>query len=136
MNALAKAQERYDYAEPADDSAHQEAIQRWIDDAAERLICGQDIEIRQRTWHVATVTHGDFLLRVQEHLTSRLDQDDDLNFAQLVIDAMGGNGREAMARRLLGPTDHSLGVLHQIAEGMVTKHAEAGLEQDREDDEL
>lgn len=136
MNALLKAQLQHDYAEPADDSAHQEALQRWIDDAAERLIGGQDIEIRQRGWHVATVKHGAFLLGVQEHLTSRLDQDDDLNFAQMVIDAMGGNSREAMARRLLGPTDHSLGVLHQIAEGMVKHLAEAGLEQDREDDEL
>ncbi|WP_040263738.1 hypothetical protein [Pseudomonas massiliensis] len=136
MNALLKAQLRYDNAEPADDSAEQEALQRWIDDAAERLARGEDIKVSRRGWHVATVTHADFLLRVQEHLTCRLDQDDDLNFAQLVVDAMCGNARQAMARRLLGPTDHSLGVLHEIAESMVKHLAEAGVEQDRADDEL
>jgi hypothetical protein len=136
MNALQLAQERYDYAEPADDSAHQEALQRWIENAAEQLAMGADVVIRRRGWHVATVKYGDFLLRVQEHLTCRLDQDDDLNFAQLVIAAMGGVGRQSMARRLLGPTDHSLGVLHQIAQEMVRPHAEAGLEQDAEDAEL
>jgi hypothetical protein len=136
MNALLKAQLRYDNAEPADDSAHQEALQRWIDNAAEQLVLGADVVIRRRGWAVSTIAYSDFLLQVQEHLTCRLDQDDDLNFAQLVIAAQGGNVPSGFGRRLLGPTDHPLGVLHQIAEVMVGKHAEAGLQAEREEDEL
>jgi hypothetical protein len=136
MNALLKAQLRYDNAEPADDSAHQEALQRWIDDAAERLIRGEDIVVRRRGWAADGVTQARFLMEVEQHLTCRLDQDHENAFAQLVIATLGGNANQAMARRLLGPPDHSLGVLHQIAQALVRPHAEAGLEQDAQDDAL
>ena len=129
MSALAAAQSRWDHMTPCDTSARDEAADDWSYNAAEQLVLGCDVVIRTRR-QTKVISYADFLGKVQAQLNQRqIDgEDDEDNFAQLVIAAMkGGNGRD-FAQKLLGPKD-----LQDIALELVEPWFDLAMEQAAED---
>jgi hypothetical protein len=131
MNALAAAQSRWDRMTPDDTSARDEAADEWAYNAAEQLALGCDVVIRTRR-QTKVISFSDFLGKIQAALNQRqIDgEDDDDNFAQLVIAALkGGNGKD-FAQKLLGSKD-----LQEIAVEMVEPWFDLAMEQAAEDDD-
>ncbi|MBD1555293.1 hypothetical protein, partial [Pseudomonas typographi] len=114
---------------PPDESNREDALQAWIDDAADRLIHGSDITVTKRFRVIARIEHDAFLSAFQDHLLKRAEEDDQFYLAQLVLAALQGGPVNSLGRFFAGPTDHPLGVPHEIAEGMVESLAEDGYAQ-------
>ncbi|PBJ02062.1 hypothetical protein [Pseudomonas sp. ACN5] len=103
MNALAAAQSHWDRMIPDDTSARDEAADDWSYNAAEQLVLGCDVVIRTRH-QTKVIGYADFLGKVQAQLNQRqIDgEDDEDNFAQLVIAAINGGNVKSFAEKLLG----------------------------------
>lgn len=138
MGALRAAQWRYDNAEPEDDSAHQEAVQAWIEDKAEQLVGGADVLVRQRFGSPVGIRQDQFVAKVAEHLRALQEaEQDDLNaLAVLLLQAETGGAVKNMVEDVVGQSDHSRGKLYEIAESMLEQYAQAGVAADAEDAEL
>ena len=138
MSALRKAQWLYDNAEPVDDSAHQEAIQAWIEDKAEQLVGGADVLVRQRFGQPVGIRQDQFVAKVAEHLRALQEaEQDDLNaLALLLLQAETGGPVKNMVGEVVGQSNHSRGKLYEIAESILEQYAQAGVEADAEDAEL
>ncbi|MHA6234239.1 hypothetical protein [Pseudomonas fluorescens group sp. PF-69] len=131
MNALAAAQSRWDNITPADTSARDEAADDWAYNAAEQLVLGCDVVIRTRR-QTKVISYADFLDKVQAQLNQRqIDgEDDEDNFAQLVIAAIKGGNGKSFAEKLLG-----LHGLQEIALELVVPWFGLAMEQVAEDDD-
>lgn len=138
MSALQRAQWRYDNAEPEDASAADEAAQAWIEDKAEQLVGGVDVLVRARFGAPVGVSQGEFEAKVAEHLRAlqEAEEDDLLAQARLLLQANAGGPVKNMVGDVVGPSDHPLGKLYEIAEAMLEPYARAGLEAAAEDDQL
>jgi hypothetical protein len=138
MNSFARAQARWDNMQPDDDSGHEEAAHRWIEDTAENLMRGCDLVIRRQYSAPIVVEYSAYLAAVQQHLNQRQidDEDPEDSFAQLVIAAVGGGPVKTFGEALLGEGETSMGKLFDIAVSLVEPHAEAGLEAEAEDADL
>ncbi|MNN03430.1 hypothetical protein [Pseudomonas sp. Hg5Tf] len=135
MSALRKAQWLYDNAEPEDDSAHQEAVQAWIEDKAEQLVGGADVLVRQRFGPPVGIRQDQFVAKVAEHLRALQEaEQDDLNaLALLLLQAETGGAVKSMVGEVVGQSDHRRGKLYEIAESILEQYAQAGVEADAED---
>lgn len=135
MSALRKAQCRYDNAEPEDTSAADEAAQAWIEDKAEQLVMGADVLIQQRFGMPVGVRQGQYEAQVAEHLRSlqEAEKDDLLAQARLILQANAGGPVKSLVIDVIGQSDHTRGKLYEIAEAMLERFAQAGLEADAED---
>lgn len=131
MNAIAAAQSRWDRMTPVDTSVRDEAADEWAYSAAEQLVLGCDVVIRTRR-QTKVISYADFLEKVQAQLNQRqIDgEDDEDNFAQLVIAAIKGGTGRSLAEKLLGP--HGL---QDIALEMVEPWFDLAMEQAAEDDD-
>jgi hypothetical protein len=138
MNSFARAQARWDNMQPDDDSGHEEAAHRWIEDTAENLMRGCDLVIRRRFSAPIVVGYSAYLAAVQLHLNQRQidDEDPDDSFAQLVIAAVTGGPVKTFGEALLGEGESPMGKLFDIAVALVEPHAEAGLQAEAEDADL
>ncbi|KAB0509643.1 hypothetical protein [Pseudomonas moorei] len=131
MNALAAAQSRWDNITPVDTSSRDEAADEWAYNAAEQLVLGCDVVIRTRR-QTKMISYADFLGNVQAQLNQRQieGEDDEDNFAQLVIAALKGGTGKSFAEKLLGP--HGL---QEIALELVSPWFDLAMEQVAEDDD-
>lgn len=138
MGALRAAQWRYDHAEPDDDSAHQEAVQNWIESRAEELVGGCDVLIPQRFGGPVGVRQDQFVVKVAGHLRALQEAEkDDLNaLALLLLQAQAGGQVKSMVPDILGPSDHIGGKLYEIAESMLDEYAEQGLQYEADEARL
>lgn len=138
MSALRKAQWLYDNAEPEDDSAHQEAIQAWIEDKAEQLVGGADVLVRQRFGPPVGIRQEQFVAKVAEHLRALQEAEkDDLNaLALLLLQAQAGGPVKSMVEDVVGQSDHCRGKLYEIAESMLDQYADQGLQYEADEARL
>ncbi|MFK0092927.1 hypothetical protein [Pseudomonas sp. NPDC090592] len=132
MGALRAAQWRHDNAEPADESAYQEAAQHWIESNAESLVGGCDVLIPQRFGGPIGVRQDQFMAKLAEHLRAlqEAEQDDINALALLLLQAQAGGPVKSMVPDILGPSDHVGGKLFEIAESMLEEYAEQGVRYD------
>jgi len=138
MGALRAAQWRHDNAEPADDSAYQEAAQQWIESNAESLVGGCDVLIPQRFGGPVGVRQDQFVAKVAEHLRALQEAEkDDLNaLALLLLQAQAGGPVKSMVEDVIGQSDHCRGKLYEIAESMLDQYAEQGLRHEADEARL
>lgn len=131
MTALAAAQSRWDSMTPVDTSARDEAADNWAYNAAEQLVLGCDVVIRTRR-QTKVISFAEFLDKVQKQLNQRqIDgEDDEDNFAQLVIAAINGGNVKTFAEKLLGQQDPQ-----DIAVDLVSPWFDLAMEQAAEDDD-
>lgn len=129
MNAFAAAQSRWDRMTPVDTSSRDEAADEWAYNAAEQLVLGCDVVIRTRR-QTQIISYADFLGKIQAHLNQRqIDgEDDEDNFAQLVMAALSGANAKDFAQKLLGAKDPQ-----EIAVEMVEPWFDLAMEQAAED---
>lgn len=129
MNAFAAAQSRWDSMTPVDTSARDEAADEWAYNAAEQLVLGCDVVIRTRR-QTKVISYAEFLSKIQAQLNQRqIDgEDDEDNFAQLVMAALSGANGKDFAQKLLGPTGPQ-----DIALEMVEPWFDLAMEQAAED---
>lgn len=129
MNAFAAAQSRWDSMTPIDTSARDEAADEWAYNAAEQLVMGCDVVIRTRR-QTQVISYADFLSKMQAQLNQRqIDgEDDEDNFAQLVMAALSGANSRDIAQKLLGSKDPQ-----DIALEMVEPWFDLAMEQAAED---
>ena len=114
------------------------AKDNWLIDAADSLIHGADIKIQRRYRRAQGVQHAQFLTAVQMHLIDRqiAGEDNEDWFAQLVVDAATGAPCKRVALRLLGESQHTHGMLFEIAEKLLEPLAHDALIAQAEDNEL
>lgn len=138
MSALRKCQERYDNASPDDDSDHEEAATRWIEDNAEYLVAGSDVMFKPRFGPSRGVTQDQFVAKLSEHLRSLQEAEvDDLSaLALLVLEVENGGPAKTHARNVTGVSDHPRGKLYEIAESLLEPYADDALIAQAEDDAL
>lgn len=129
MNAFAAAQSRWDRMTPVDTSDRDEAADEWSYNAAEQLVLGCDVVIRTRR-QTKVISYADFLSKIQAQLNQRqIDgEDDEDNFAQLVMAALSGANSRDVAQKLLGSKDPQ-----DIALEMVEPWFDLAMEQAAED---
>lgn len=141
MNAALKiCQERFDaqLPPPVSDSPQDIARNEWLYNAAEDLIRGADVKFQRRMSSPQCVTAKQFVLAVDEHVNKRL-ADGDIgtpSLGWLMIENMRGRADKVSAAELLGHSDHSLGMLGEIAESLLEPLADDALIAQAEDDEL
>ena len=130
MGALRAAQWQYDHAEPEDDSAYQEAAQNWIESKSEELIGGCNVLIPQRSGGPVGVRQEQFVAKVAEHLRALQEAEkDDLNaLALLLLQAQVGGPVKSLVEGVVGQSNHVNGKLYEIAESMLERYAEQGLQ--------
>ena len=82
--------------------------------------------------------HAEFLTAVQMHLIDRqiAGEDNEDWFAQLVVDAANGTPCKGLALRLLGDSQHTHGMLFEIAEKLLEPLANDALIAQTEDNTL
>jgi len=126
MNKLSIAQERHDNALPDDDSLLQQALQEWTYTNAEYLVNGVDIIVGG----VKVASFEQYMNELQQHLASRLDEDEENGLAVMVLRGLRQHGWVGSAARDFsgGPDVHL-----DIASRMLEKHAEQGLEEIRKE---
>ena len=120
------------------DEYYDNAKNNWLIDAADSLIHGSDIKIQRRYRRAQGVPHAQFLTAVQMHLIDRqiAGEDSEDWFAQLVVDAATGAPCKRVALRLLGESQHTHGMLFEIAEKLLEPLAHDALIAQAEDNEL
>ena len=140
MNAALKiCQAMHDAQLPpmVSESPREVARAEWLYNAVESLLRGVDVKV-QRRWHQArVVTVADLALAVDEHVNNRLAdckvQTPALGW--LLLSADGRAEKNAVAE-LLGPSDHPLGKLGEIAEDLLRPLVDDALIAQAEDNEL
>ena len=141
MNAALKiCQAMHDAKLPpiVSDSAQEVARNEWLYDAAERLMRGRDVTFQRRMSPQQGVRFRDFALAVDEHVNSRLAdcQVQTPSLGYMLIENKRGVADKVSADELLGPSDHSLGVLGEIAEKLLQPLVDDALIAQAEDDSL
>ena len=110
----------------------------WLYDAAERLIRGGDVTFQRRMNPQQGVRFRDFALAVDEHVNTRLAdlQVSTPSLGYMLIENKRGCADKVSANELLGPSDHPLGKLGEIAEGLLRPLVDDALIAQAEDNEL
>lgn len=123
-------------APPVSETSQELARAEWLYNAAEDLLRGQDVKFRRRMRQVQGVTVADLALAVDEHVNGRL-ADGEVHTPALgwLLLAQGRPDKNAIAE-LLGPSDHPLGKLGEIAEDLLRPLADDALIAQAEDNEL
>ncbi|MFL1527878.1 hypothetical protein [Pseudomonas sp. O230] len=126
MNAALKiCQLNYDAKLPPPVSEHDDQ-RKWLESAAEQLVCGTDVTWKRRVGLVQKVTAAEFATHLQLHLNQRqIDGLDDRDsFAKLVISSAVGSGSDCRthAKYLLG-SDRLIERLEEIAADLLRPHA-------------
>jgi hypothetical protein len=141
FNAMLEgAQRDYDnrLAPPVSETPEELARAEWLYDAAERLIRGCDVMFQRRMNPQQGVRFRDFALAVDEHVNGRLAdlQVSTPSLGYMLIETKRGCADKVSADELLGNSDHSLGMLGEIAEKLLQPLADHALIAQSEDGEL
>lgn len=129
MNALAAAQYKHDNRLPApvSESAQELTRSEWLYNEAERLV---------NFGSAQGVKRAEFDLAIDEHVNKRL-ADGEVNTSALgilVLIAHHGHADKKAVAELLGPSNHPLGMLGEIAERLLEPLADKALIAMAEDD--
>lgn len=141
MNAALIAQLNYENRQPPPVSEGPREVARaeWLYNAAEQLArFSCDVSFQRRMRPAQGVTLAQFALAVDEHANGRL-ADCEVTTASLgflLIAAERGHADKVAAAELLGPSDHPLGKLGEIAEGLLRPLVDDALIAQAEDAEL
>ncbi|WP_095110529.1 hypothetical protein [Pseudomonas sp. Irchel 3E20] len=139
MSALRKTQYEHDelLPPPVSETPQEIARSEWLYNAAEQLVrFGCDVTFQRRMRKPQGVTVADLALAVDEHVNGRLAG------CQVQSPALGwlllsqGKPDQNAVAELLGPSDHSLGKLGEIAEGLLRPLVADALIAQAEDNEL
>jgi hypothetical protein len=142
MNAALKiCQAMHDAQLPpmVSESAQEVARAEWLYNAAEQLARFRtDVKFQRRMRAPQGVTMKRFALAVDEHANNRLADCDvgSPSLGILLIEAQCGCVDKASADELLGPSDHPLGKLGEIAEGLLRPLVDDALIAQAEDNAL
>jgi hypothetical protein len=141
MNATALAQSEFDnrLPPPVSESPREVARTEWLYNASEQLVrFGCDVSFQRRMRPAQGVTLAQFALAVDEHANGRLADCEvtTASLGYLLIAAERGHADKVAAAELLGPSDHPLGKLGEIAEGLLRPLADDALIAQAEDNEL
>jgi hypothetical protein len=119
-------------------SPHEDARSEWLYNAAEELLRGCSVSFQRRMHAPQGVTADEFALAVDEYVNNRL-ADSEVHtpaLGWLLIRAAIGSADKTAVTELLGNSDHPLGKLGEIAEGLLRPLADDALIAKAEDDEL
>ncbi|QTH12503.1 hypothetical protein C4C32_18125 [Pseudomonas corrugata] len=121
---------------PVSETREEVARAEWLYNAAEDLLRGVDVEFQRRMRQPQGVTVAELAMAVDEHVNARL-ADGEVHSPALgwLMLSLGRPDKNAIAE-LLGPSDHPLGKLGEIAEGLLWPLVEHALIAQAEDDEL
>ena len=142
MNAALKiCQAMHDAQLPpmVSESAQEVARAEWLYNAAEQLVrFGCDVSFQRRMRPVQGITPAQFALAVDEHANGRLADCEvtTVSLGYLLIAAQRGHADKVAAAELLGTSDHPLGKLGEIAEGLLRPLVDEALIAQTEDAEL
>ncbi|MBB3239185.1 hypothetical protein FHW68_000657 [Pseudomonas sp. Tn43] len=123
---------------PVSHSPHDDARSEWLYNAAEELLRGCSVSFQRRMHAPQGVTADEFALAVDEYVNNRL-ADSDVHtpaLGWLLIRAAMGSADKPAVTELLGNSDHPLGKLGEIAEGLLEPLADEALIAQAEDNEL
>lgn len=123
-------------APPVSETSQELARAEWLYNAAEDLLRGVDVKFQRRMRQVQGVTVADLALAVDEYVNGRL-ADGEVHTPALgwLLLSLGRPDKNAIAE-LLGPSDHPLGKLGEIAEDLLRPLVVDALIAQAEDDEL
>jgi len=118
------------------ESPREVARAEWLYNAVEDLLRGQDVKFQRRMRQPQGVTVADLALAVDEHVNGRL-ADCKVHSPALgwLLLSAGRPDKNAIAE-LLGPSDHPLGKLGEIAEGLLQPLVDDALIAQAEDEAL
>ncbi|WP_330207504.1 hypothetical protein [Pseudomonas sp. AM14(2022)] len=141
MNATALAQSEFDnrLPPPVSESPREVARAEWLYNAVEQMVRhGCDVSFQRRMRPAQGVTLAQFALAVDEHVNGRLADCEvtTASLGYLLIAAERGHADKVAAAGLLGPSDHPLGKLGEIAEGLLRPLIDDALIAQTEDAEL
>lgn len=140
MNAALIAQLNYENRTPppVSESHQDEARAEWLYNAAEELLRGCGVSFQRRMRKPQGVTAEQFALAVDEHVNARLAgcEIETSALGWLVITAERGQADKTSTAELLGRSDHPLGKLGEIAEGLLRPLVDDALIAQAEDAEL
>jgi hypothetical protein len=121
---------------PVSETPQELARAEWLYNAVEDLLRGVDVKFQRRMHQPQGVTVGELALAVDEHVNGRL-ADCKVHTAALgwLLLDLGRPDKNAIAE-LLGPSDHPLGALGEIAEGLLRPLVDEALIAQTEDDAL
>lgn len=141
MNAALKiCQAMHDAKLPpmVSESAQEVARTEWLYDAAERLMRGADVLFQRRMNPQQGVRFDEFALAVDEYVNDRLAdlQVPTPSLGHLLIETKLGCVDKVSADELLGHSDHSLGMLGEIAEKLLQPLVDDALIAQAEDDSI
>ena len=141
MNAALKlSQERFDaqLPPPVSESPRENARAEWIFNAVEQLVqFGVDVSFQRRMRTPQGVTVAQLALAVDEHVNGRLAgcEVHSPALGNLLL-SLGSRPDQNAVVELLGPSDHPLGKLGEIAQVLIEPLADDALIAQAEDDEL
>lgn len=124
---------------PVSETPEELARAEWLYNAAEQLVSfGSDVLFQRRMRKSQGVTMQQFALAVDEHVNARLAdcKVDSPALAWLLISASFCDPDKNAIAELLGHSDHSLGMLGEIAEKLLQPLVDDALIAQAEDDEL
>lgn len=142
MNAALKiCQAMHDAQLPpmVSESAQEVARAEWLYNATEQLVRhGSNVAFQRLQHPTKTVTSHQFAMAVDEYVNGRLEDCEIVtaSLGYLVIAAVSGQSDKVAAADLLGPSDHPLGRLGEIAEGLLRPLVDDALIAQDEDSEL
>ena len=141
MNATALAQSEFDnrLPPPVSESPREVARAEWLYNAVEQIVRhGCDVKVQRRMRPAQGVTLAQFALAVDEHANGRLADCEvtTVSLGYLLIAAQRGHADKVAAAELLGTSDHPLGKLGEIAEGLLRPLVDDALIAQTEDAEL
>lgn len=142
MNAALKiCQAMHDAQLPpmVSESAQEVARAEWLYEATEQLVRFRTgVKFQRRLRPAQGVTVAQFALAVDEHANGRLADCEatTASLGYLLIAAERGHADKVAAAELLGPSDHPLGKLGEIAEGLLRPLADDALIAQAEDNDL
>jgi len=118
------------------ESPREVARAEWLYNAVEDLLRGQDVKFQRRMRQPQGVTVADLAMAVDEHVNGRLAgcKVHSPALGWLLLSA-GRPDKNAIAE-LLGPSDHPLGKLGEIAQALLEPLADDALIAQAEDNEL
>lgn len=121
---------------PVSETREEVARAEWLYNAAEDLLRGQDVKFQRRMRQVQGVTVADLALAVDEYVNGRL-ADGEVHTPALgwLLLSPGRPDKNAIAE-LLGPSDHPLGKLGEIAEDLLRPLVDDALIAQAEENEL
>jgi len=125
-------------APPVSESPEELARSAWLHDSAECLMRGCDVTFQRRMNPQQGVRFRDFALAVDEHVNARLAdcQVPTPSLGYMLIETKRGIVDKVSADELLGNSDHSLGMLGEIAEKLLQPLVDDALIAQAEDMEL